>query len=165
MERFWMYWGLRYWAASIQAIFSSNSEANWLFEVLTSHVGKFLCVEMILYLCSTENSGFKERPPWRPDGKKLFSGLKYIQNLPIRWNFGLNRSTGAWDFERPPFLVVYMNNLHGGRMAKNFSWPSTISKSCPPCKIWWRYDIRFLSSGLFCPENFSFPSPFYPSYN
>ena len=114
-------WGLRYWAASIQAIFSSNSEANWLFEFLTSHVGQFLCVEMILYLCSTENSGFKERPPWRPHGQKLFSGLKYIQNLPIRWNFGLNRSTGAWDIERPPFLGVYMNNLHGGRMAKNCS--------------------------------------------
>ena len=62
--------------ASIQALFSSNSEANLLFEVLTSHVGQFLGVEMILYLFSTENSGFKEWPPQRPDGQKLFSGLK-----------------------------------------------------------------------------------------
>ena len=57
-----------------------------------------------------------------------------------------------WGFEEwPPWMSE----------DKNYSCPSSISKTFPTCKIWWIYNIRFLSYGLFCPENFTFPSPLF----
>ena len=60
-----------------------------------------------------------------------------------------------------PKKAVQRIGLYRGRMASTFAGSVSLAKKRFTCKISPLYDIRFLSNGLVCPENFKCPSPFH----
>ena len=60
-----------------------------------------------------------------------------------------------------PKKAVQRIGLYGGRMASTFAGSVSLAKKRFTCKISPLYDIRFLSIGIVCPENFKCPSPLF----